>query len=995
MAAEEADVIVIGGGPVGLTLATELSYRGISTILIEKNHTTAVLAKAVAISSRSMEHYRRHGLEERIHESSFPRDHPFGLYVGTSALGGRTIWQRSFSSAGEDFKFPFYQAGASVVTPLFCAQPKLEPILKEHLETSADSVKMFWGWLASALTQDEERVTVKVVQTVSPTSPAPQEVATAEEPQEKVFKAKYLVACDGGSSWARKQLGIHTYGRFRMVRAVSVTIKSPKAFARMKEEGRTGFSVILKEKFTAVLVMMDGEGNFAIHITSPPDTPDKDIQNIVENISQCFASIIGANLPHTVVGVSAYSMHALVSTKYREGRCFLAGDSAHQWLPAGGLGMNVGVSDAANLAWKLEAVLKGYGGPHLLDSYETERRVLADVTRRFSITYGAGLGFSPTMMRVRALAISNPITRLFLSIAMRKMLQPQYTTGNSIVLGFQYSNSGVVVHELDPTGNIKLSPSSQARGKYVPSSLPGCRAPHVALPDCASTIDLFGKKFVLLVVGGEETDLELLKLELKECGVPFDTYAYPKLPELVDCYDRKYFLVRPDGVVAWRSDYQPSALESKKVVRTVTGDVILKRIPSPPVRSFHQPSHPSGVDVFHGVVAAASTLLLQEYTNLPGKYTIAVGLGVFWLLRALRSTRPPQFLQLLSRHRAVIQDRFGEADDVLQVEPQFTGNFRPKDVLVRVRAASLNPLDIAMRRGYGAPLLSKLASPNRKSYFPLVLGRDCSGEVVAVGDEVTKFLPGDQVFGVASLTRQGTHAQYVTLGENELCFKPSNVDHREAASLPWVATATWTALVKHGGLTPENTRGKKVLVHAGSGGVGSFAIQLLKAWGAEVATTCSTQNIGLAHHLGADKVIDYTSGDFTSVLSDYDLVFNTVIGYENRSLNVLKCFGNATYVSIIVPKLFLITKFGGFFGQLAFSWLYRLKVLVNRLFYGRAFYYSIAEPSPEALEAVLKMVERGEVRPLIDAVYTMDEIVAAHKHVEDKHTRGKVIITMD
>ena len=153
--------------------------------------------------------------------------------------------------------------------------------------------------------------------------------------------------------------------------------------------------------------------------------------------------------------------------------------------------------------------------------------------------------------------------------------------------------------------------------------------------------------------------------------------------------------------------------------------------------------------------------------------------------------------------------------------------------------------------------------------------------------------------------------------------------------------------------------------------------------------------MSLAHHLGADNVIDYTAGDFTTVLKNYDVVFDTIgRKYESKSLSVLKCFGGATYVSVITPKILLISKFGNFFGNLLFSWLYRLKVLVNRLFYGRAFYYAIAQPDGEALETVSRMIERGEIRPQIDAVYTMDEIVDAYKHVEGGHTHGKVIVTM-
>lgn len=130
------------------------------------------------------------------------------------------------------------------------------------------------------------------------------------------------------------------------------------------------------------------KANNVLHVTLDPITSDKEISRQVQSASQCVIDALGENIPHTVVATSAYNMHALISTKYRNGHCFLAGDSAHQWLPAGGLGMNVGVADAANLAWKLEAILNGYGGTHLLDLFKIERRAIADSTRHFALSLG-------------------------------------------------------------------------------------------------------------------------------------------------------------------------------------------------------------------------------------------------------------------------------------------------------------------------------------------------------------------------------------------------------------------------------------------------------------------------------------------------------------------------------------------------------------------------------------------------------------------------------
>ena len=986
MASNETEVLVVGGGPVGLTLATELSYRGMRNILIERKPTTTVITKSIVINARTMEHFRRLGLQERIEDASYPRDFKVQVSLTTSAIGPM-IYSRTFSSWGEVADgvpgaiFPFTQPGATISSPMFCPQFALEPILKAHLETCSNT-EMYWGWEVSSLTQNEDGVTIKAVH-----------IPPSGEPQEKIFRAKYLVGCDGGSSWVRKQLGIHTFGKFAIMRAVSIEFQSAELYTRLKEQNRFGLLFVHNKNVKGLLISLNtNKGEYALRVDFDPKTSDEDINRQLRNTSQCVIDAVGENIPHNVVAASSYKTHVLLSTNYQNGRCFLAGDSAHQWGTAGGLGMNVGVADAADLAWKLGAVLKGYGGAHLLDSYETERRPIADSTRRFAFMLTSPVT-TGIQKEIRSLVVSNPVTRFFMGcIPGGSTVSDRITSGIDVILGFQYANSTVIVHEYDSSGNVKLNQSSVT--KFVPSSLPGCRAPHVVLPNCATILDLFGKHFVLLVIGGEEIDCEALKAEMKSRGVPFETYSYPKLPELIAVYNRRYFLVRPDGVVAWRSDSQPNPLESRKIVSTIVGDASPKRVPTCTMKSPFLFNPRTGL--FDGLLSFTAAFLLRKYANISLPSTIGIGMGIFWIRRAINTFPKPTFVQNVSRHQAVVINQFGKASQVLQIDPRFVGEFGPKDVLIRVHAASINPIDLRMREGYVASMFHRFARLTRGGLFPLILGRDCSGEVVAVGDDVKKFIPGDAVYAAASWGRQGTHSQYAAVNEDNVAFKPSNVDHKEAASFPWVAVTSWTALVQHAGLNEHNSRGKRVLIHAGTGGVGSFAIQLMKAWGAEVATTCSTNNVALAHYLGADKVIDYTAGDFSTALKNYDVVLDTIgPKYESKSLGVLKCFGGAAYVSVITPKMLLINKFGNFFGNLLFSWLYCLKVFVNRLFFGRAFYYAVAQPSSEALEVVSKMVERGEIRAQIDTVYTMDEIVDAHKHVEGGHTHGKVIVVME
>ena len=293
-----------------------------------------------------------------------------------------------------------------------------------------------------------------------------------------------------------------------------------------------------------------------------PNTPDELVESHVRNANQSIVEIVGADIPHVVTAVSGYNMHALKSTKFNVGRCFFAGDSAHQLLPAGGMGLNSVVGDAFNLAWKLNAVFKGYGGLHLLDSYAAERKPNTDSVRRFALSFGDTVGgFGQTLLGV---LLSNLLTRFVVGRLLRKPILAQFTSGQKMVFGYHYLHSTVIDYDFDIQKLLHVN--TNITNAYVPMTLPGLREPHLPLLGCSSILDLFGKQFVFLAIGGQETDCPELRRELESRGVPVAMYAYPKLPELVAQYGRKYFVVCPDGIIAWRSDIQPSKEEAVSLV---------------------------------------------------------------------------------------------------------------------------------------------------------------------------------------------------------------------------------------------------------------------------------------------------------------------------------------------------------------------------------------------------------------------------------------------
>ena len=976
---EETEVVVVGGGPVGLSAAASLNYYGIKTTLVEMKPTTTCLAKAQHVTGRSVEHFRRIGLEKAIQNASWPRDERVTVTLTTQVLNGHILVEEHLSSWGEivdgmpGCKFAFFEEGVSPCAPLICPQNYLEPLLKQHLEGS-DNVTMLWGWKATFLDQDENGVTIALSK------------GEGEAKQEKCLHAKYVIACDGGRSSLRKQLNVHTYGKYVVARAVSIMLKSDDLFARLRPSTGHTLTIVNLRNFQAVLVNLRSDGDYAMHIVLPKHTSDEKMDEIVHNPSQIIATVIGENVNHTVTAITGYNLHAVMTTKFCVGRCFFAGDSAHQWLPSGGLGMNTGIEDAFNLTWKIASVLKGYGGPYLLESFEVESKPKSDATRRYVISFGEfeGLG-----SEVRHHITSNPFTRFIFRQILAYTLIPLFKSGQKIVFGYQFVNSNVIVHEFDPCGNLRYISTSDKM--FVRATYPGLRAPHVVLPDCSSIIDLFGKGFVLLVIGGSDTDCRELREEFEKQNIPLSIHVYPKLPELIRLYDRKFFLIRPDGIISWRSDTQPNYREAQRIIGIITGDVPPGRV-SPFQLMKSKPFFPAAYLYLDVVMSLGMGSLLHKYAGLNFKSAVGIGLGAFWFLRSLQMFIPPESPESTGRHKAAVIKQFGKAEEVFEIDPKYVQTFGPNDILIRVHAVSVNPIDVKIRKGYIAFLLQRIARLKKTPVFPILLGRDCSGEVVAVGDNVTKFVAGDKVYAVTG--SKGCYAQLAVVSENSAALKPESIDYKGAASIAFVAATAYSALVENVGLNQANTRGKKVLVHSGTGGVGSFSVQFLKAWGAEVTVTCSAENIPLAHSLGADYAIDYKQGDFSQAIQGYDVVLDTIgFDYEYCSLKVLKAYSGASYVRIINPRLTFLNKFP-FLGEVLFSWYYRYKIIINRVWGGRAFYYSIANPNSDALQVVGQMIDRGEIKPLIDAVYSLDEIVAAHQHVEDGHTRGKVVMTI-
>jgi len=314
--------------------------------------------------------------------------------------------------------------------------------------------------------------------------------------------------------------------------------------------------------------------------------------------------------------------------------------------------------------------------------------------------------------------------------------------------------------------------------------------------------------------------------------------------------------------------------------------------------------------------------------------------------------------------KAIVLEKFGPAENLLYKEiPK--PEIKPHEVLIKVKAISINPVDVKVR-SQQAPLAEALIK-----YDPLILGWDLSGEVTEIGTEVSKFQVGDAVFGMVNFVGHGkAYAEYVAAPEDQLARKPKNISHVEAAASTLAALTAWQAFDSYGKLRPAD----KVLIHAASGGVGHFAVQIAKHIGAYVIATSSASNRDFVLNLGADKHIDYQSTPFERVLSDIDFVLEAIGGANfQKSIRVLKPFG--TIVGL--PS-----------GHTKED---ELKAQEKQL---HACYFMSVYSSDNDMEHIASLLEKGVLKPYISHVFQFDEMAQAHLQIETGRTIGKVVVKL-
>ncbi|MGR2744435.1 NADP-dependent oxidoreductase [Bacillus sp. N6] len=328
--------------------------------------------------------------------------------------------------------------------------------------------------------------------------------------------------------------------------------------------------------------------------------------------------------------------------------------------------------------------------------------------------------------------------------------------------------------------------------------------------------------------------------------------------------------------------------------------------------------------------------------------------------------------------KAMIIDKYGKVPMRMAEVP--TPEINEYEVLAEIHAASINPIDFKIRDGKVKMLL--------KYEMPLILGNDFSGVIVKVGAKVTNFKVGDEIYARPRKNKIGTFAEYIAIHEDDIALKPKNLSFEEAASIPLVGLTSYQALHD----IMQLQKGQKILIHAGSGGVGTFAIQLAKIMGAIVTTTASEAGANLVTSLGADEIINYKTEKFEDILKNYDAVFDTIGGATlEKSFNIIKSGGNIVSVSGM-PNARFGKEFGsGFFKTLLFS-LASKKLTALEKKHNAQYSFLFMKPSGDQLRTIANYIEAGQIKPVIDRVFPFEDAQKAMEYSESGRAKGKIIV---
>ena len=544
---QDCAVIIIGGGPCGLTLAIELGRRNVPVILLEEKTSRARFPAANATQARTMEHYRRLGFAEKVRAEGLPPDYPTDIaYFTRYTKHELARFSLPSARAAREIVRTLTGSWSAAELPHRVSQMFVEGVLRAEA-AACPTVSIRAGWRMAAVRDTGGGV----------------EVDADHDGGRTTLRAAYAMGADGGSSPTRKALGYGYVGESGVVRdfmggrMFAIHFRSAQLY-NVIPHARAWMYWAVNSDRRAFMATVNGRDEFNFHTQLRSDQPVEQITDA--QAKAMFQEALAAPLDIEIIARSSWTAgYTLVAEKFQRGRIFLGGDAVHLFTPAGGLGYNTAVEDAVNLGWKLNAVLKGWGGAALLDTYEVERQAIARRNTAYARGFADSLGlFVPPP----ELEDEGPVGE-----AARKLTGDHFNHHArfefnipGITFGGRYDGSPIIV----PDGT---TPPPDAPNSYQPTATPGGRAPHLWLGDGRSLYDTLGFEFTVLALGARPADTAPFRAAAAALNMPLAVVPIPG-DEARDLYGADLALIRPDQIVAWRGN---SAADATSVLRRAVG----------------------------------------------------------------------------------------------------------------------------------------------------------------------------------------------------------------------------------------------------------------------------------------------------------------------------------------------------------------------------------------------------------------------------------------
>ena len=542
-------VLIAGGGPCGLMLANELGRRRIGVLLVDKKRSTAFNPQANATQARTMEHFRRLGFAEEIRSLGLPPEFPTDIAYFTRFA--RHEFARFALPSSRDAKTKVTGLAGSwsaAELPHRVSQKFVEAVLRRHAER-LPGISVRYGWRLVDFEETEEAVRC--------------EIERVADGHRRRVRCRYLFGADGPRSFVRERLGFGYVGETGVIRdfmggrMYALYVRCPD-FYKLVPHPPAWMNVTFNPDRRAFMAAVDGHGEFAFHTQL---RPHEEAGTVTESDERhMFQAAVGAPIELEILSRGTWTAgHALVADRFQRGRVLLGGDAVHLFTPAGGLGYNTAIDDAANIGWKLAAVLKGSADASLLESYEKERRPLAVRNTGFARTFADSLGLYAPAHEIEHDTPEGAEARRAAGAYFDAHARAEFNIPG-VTFGGRYDGSPIIV----PDGTV---PPADAANSYTPTACPGGRAPHLWLADGRSLYDMFGFEWTLLRLRHDSSVAEDVANAARDLGLDLTVVDVDR-DDARDLYRADAVLIRPDQIVAWRGNAPCDALQ---VVARVSG----------------------------------------------------------------------------------------------------------------------------------------------------------------------------------------------------------------------------------------------------------------------------------------------------------------------------------------------------------------------------------------------------------------------------------------